>query len=87
MNKDILDPILAKNFNIEHFDTRIFAIPSCVPTEAIEVLKKICMDGNLFKKDDQNGPLSGGIYIIQLSCGRSFSFAEVGSAIAAAIAQ
>ena len=29
-----------KNFDIEHFDTQIFAIRSTVPTEAIEVLKR-----------------------------------------------
>ena len=38
--KDILDPILAhKNFNIKHFDTQIFAIHSCMFTDAIEILK------------------------------------------------
>ena len=40
--KDILNQILAKsykNFNIGHFETRIFAIRLCVPTKAIEVLK------------------------------------------------
>ena len=38
--KNIIDLILAKshrNFNIRHFDSRIFEIRSCVPTEAIEV--------------------------------------------------
>ena len=29
-----------KNFDIEHFDTQIFAIRSCVPTKAIEVIKR-----------------------------------------------
>ena len=29
-----------KNQNIGHFDTQIFAISLCVPTEAIEVLKR-----------------------------------------------
>ena len=42
-----------KNFNIGHFETRIFAIRSSVPSEVIEVLKS---------KIYENGQLSCGLY-------------------------
>jgi len=53
--KYILDPILSiskshKNFNIWHFNTRIFAIRSCVPTEAIKVIKIIIYGLEIFFK-------------------------------------
>ena len=40
----------------------MFAIRSCVTTKVIEVLKKIRMEENNVKKDDENGQLSHRIY-------------------------
>ena len=42
-----------KNFNIGHFDTRIFEIRLSVPTEAIEVLKRKIYAWEPCKKYDE----------------------------------
>ena len=77
-----------KNFNIGHFDTRIFAICSSVPSEAIEVLKiKIyawepCKKKR-WKMTKTANSLAGYIALLRqlaLLC-------KVGSAIAATIAR